>query len=114
MIAVPQRIFRLSDVVHRSLFFEAVNFNSPGEDCSYVQTAGKSNDFFLNSFVLDCPLCNLPLTALDNIGCHSNGTQVHRRQFSVHDMKRVKGSLHYACAGTDAHTQTHSLVPTQS
>lgn len=95
-------------------FFTAVNLNSPAEDCSYVQTAGKANDFFSNSFVLDCPLCNLPLTTLDNIGCHSNSAQVHQRQFSVHNMKRVKGSLHYACADTYTHTQTCTLTDTLS
>lgn len=53
--------------------------------------------------MLGCPLCNLPLTTLDNIGCHGNDAQVHQTQFSVHNMKRIKGSLHYACIATDAH-----------
>lgn len=114
MIAVPQWLFRLPDVVHRSwnAFFVAVNLNSPDEDCSYAQAAATCNDLFQNIFVLDCPLCNLPPTTLDNTGCHSNIAQVHQRQFSVHNMNRVKGSLHYACTSTDIHTHVCTSADT--
>ena len=87
-------------------FSVAVNLNSPSEDCSYARPAGTSHDIFM----LNCLLCNLPLTTLDNSGRHSNESQVHRRQFSVHTMQRLKGSLHYACIHTNMHINRHTHI----
>lgn len=64
--SIPERLF--------FFFFLAVNLNlSPAQavDCRRI--------FFINLVMLDCPLCNLPPTALYNIGCHSNDAQVRQR-----------------------------------
>lgn len=126
MIAVPQRLFRLLDVIHRSrdaFVFVAVDLYSPSNNCSYVQTAVQISWLKKTTkkqqkkqkpivFMLDCLLWFMSLTSLDNMGCHSNDVPVHQRQSSVHNVKRVKGSLHYWCTGTQActfaETDTHS------
>lgn len=72
--------------------------------------------------MLDSPICNLPLTTADNIGCHSNDVQVHQRQFSVHNMKKVKVYIMHARAQKKkehnkdslsySHIHTHNVIIT--
>lgn len=52
--------------------------------------------------------CNLQLTSVD-AGRHGNDAQVRQRKFSVHNMKRVKVGLRYACTGIHTQTHTHCL-----
>ena len=89
-------------------FFLAVNLNlSPAQavDCRRI--------FFINLVMLDCPLCNLPPTALYNIGCHSNDAQVRQRGilFLSTTWKgwRVVYIMH---AQTSPHTHTHTHTHT--
>lgn len=85
-------------------FSAAVNLNSHDRDCSCVQTAGKSNDLRKKrkkeiknpDYMLECNcfvIYRWPHwpTLVVIVTMHR---YTKERQFSVHNMKRVKGSLH--------------------